>query len=200
VSSSVSLVVLLSKAREGDDTARDELFAKCRSYLALVARAQVESWLQAKVDASDLVQQTLLDAHRGLRDFRGRTDAEWFAWLRQILKRNATDFVRQYGVAEKRQAGREVSLQRDDSHHFGLEPSDSAESPSDFLIRHEQEVIVAETLTQLPADYQEVIILRNLQRLPFDEVAQRMGRSRPAVQMLWMRAIRKLAESCGHTQ
>ena len=196
MSSSVSLVVLLSKARDGDDTARDELFAKCRSYLALVARAQVESWLQAKVDASDLVQQTLLDAHRGLRDFRGRTDAEWFAWLRQILKRNATDFVRQYGVAEKRQAGREVSLQRDDSHHFGLEPPDSAESPSDFLMRHEQEVIVAETLTQLPADYQEVIILRNLQRLPFDEVAQRMGRSRPAVQMLWMRAIRKLAESC----
>lgn len=196
MSSSVSLVVLLNKARDGDDSARDELFGKCRSYLALVARAQVESWLQAKVDASDLVQQTLLDAHRGLRDFRGRTDAEWFAWLRQILKRNATDFVRQYGVAEKRQAGREVSLQRDDSRHAGLEPTDSAESPSDFLMRHEQEVIVAETLTQLPPDYQEVIILRNLQRLPFDEVAQRMGRSRPAVQMLWMRAIRKLAESC----
>jgi RNA polymerase sigma-70 factor (ECF subfamily) len=46
----------------------------------------------------------------------------------------------------------------------------------------------------LPEDYQEVIVLRNLERLPFDEIAQRLGRSRPAVQMLWMRAIRKLQE------
>ena len=49
-------------------------------------------------------------------------------------------------------------------------------------------------MTQLPDDYQEVIVLRNFQQLPFDEVADRMGRSRPAVQMLWMRAIRKLEE------
>ena len=47
----------------------------------------------------------------------------------------------------------------------------------------------------MPPDYQEVIMLRNLQRLPFNEVAQRMERSRPAVQMLWMRAIRRLQEA-----
>ena len=52
-------------------------------------------------------------------------------------------------------------------------------------------------LAELSPDYQEVILLRNLERLPFDEVAQRMGRSRPAVQMLWMRAIRKLREMMG---
>ena len=51
---------------------------------------------------------------------------------------------------------------------------------------------MADALAQLPDDHREVIVLRNLQRLPFDAVAQRMGRSRPAVQMLWMRAIRKL--------
>ena len=52
-------------------------------------------------------------------------------------------------------------------------------------------------MAQLPADYQEVIVLRNLQRLPFNEVAERMERSRPAVQMLWMRAIKKLQEAMG---
>ena len=50
-------------------------------------------------------------------------------------------------------------------------------------------------LEQLPPDYQEVVVLRNLQRLPFNEVAERMQRSRPATQMLWMRAIRKLQEA-----
>ena len=47
----------------------------------------------------------------------------------------------------------------------------------------------------MPPDYQEVIVLRNLERLPFNEVAERMERSRPAVQMLWMRAVRKLQEA-----
>jgi RNA polymerase sigma-70 factor (ECF subfamily) len=53
---------------------------------------------------------------------------------------------------------------------------------------------LADAIAGLPEDYQEVIVLRNLQRLPFDEVARRMGRSRPAAQMLWMRALRRLRE------
>ena len=62
---------LLERARSGDDAAREALFEKCRNYVAVVARLQVESWLQAKVDASDIVQQTLLEAHRGFEQFRG---------------------------------------------------------------------------------------------------------------------------------
>ena len=64
-------------------------------------------------------------------------------------------------------------------------------------MRLEREFQVADALTRLPEDYQEVIVLRNLERLPFEEVAQRMGRSRPATQMLWMRAVRKLQEELG---
>jgi RNA polymerase sigma-70 factor (ECF subfamily) len=60
------------------------------------------------------------------------------------------------------------------------------------MVRREQEIEVSEALATLPEAYQEVIVLRNLQRLPFDEVAERMGRSRPATQMLWMRALKKL--------
>ena len=61
-------------------------------------------------------------------------------------------------------------------------------------MRRESEIEVADAVAQLADDYQEVIMLRNLQRLSFDEVARRMGRSRPATQMLWMRALRKLQE------
>ncbi|MEX0717732.1 MAG: sigma-70 family RNA polymerase sigma factor [Planctomycetaceae bacterium] len=195
--SSSSIPDLLDRARAGDEAARERLFTACRSYVQLVARAQVESWLRAKVDASDLVQQTLMDAHRGFDGFRGGTEAEWLAWLRRIMQHNAVDFVRHYRCTDKRQAGREVPIGRtnpDDSFVRGIEPSDPGESPSEAFLRHERELEVAEAITHLSPDHQEVILLRNLQRLPFDEIAERMNRSRPAVQMLWMRALQKLEE------
>ena len=175
----------------------DLLFAQCRNFLGIVARAQTESCLRAKVDASDLVQQTLLEAYRDFHKFRGTTEAEWLAWLRQILAHNAANFIRHYRGTAKRQAHREVALKQpgDDTNAPGApDPADHAESPSQQLLRKERELQVAEALAQLTPDYREVILLRNLERLSFDEVAQRMDRTRPAAQMLWMRAMRKLQE------
>ena len=114
-------------------------------------------------------------------------------WLRRILTHNAADFVRRFHGAEKRRAGREVRLHASPEDSFAdsrLHPADAGPSPSVQLQEHERELQLADALTRLPADYREVIELRNLQRLPFDEVAARMERSRPAAQMLWMRAIR----------
>ncbi len=195
------LVDLLNRTRNGDDSAREQLFEKCRAYLGFVARAQVESWLQAKVDASDLVQQTMLEAHRGLAGFRGDTEGEWLAWLRQILTHNAADYVRRYRGTAKRQARREVPLYgptATGSREDNRDPSDPGESPSQLVMRREHEIQLADAVSKLADDYQEVIMLRNLQRLPFDEVARRMGRSRPAVQMLWLRALRKLEKTLKH--
>ncbi len=194
-SKSVNVGELLQRARAGDDSARDRLFEVCRNYVAITARAEMASWLQAKVDASDLVQQTMLEAHRGLVNFRGTTEGEWLAWLKRIVSHNAADFVRRYHGVEKRRAAREVSLgASDDSQRPGPQLSDGGPTPSQVIMQKELQLQVADAVSRLPEDYQEVVILRNLQQLPFDEVAERMGRSRPAVQMLWMRAIRKLQE------
>ena len=80
-----SVEELLPLARAGDRDAQNQLFEMCRAYVAFLARSHVESWIQAKVDASDLVQQTLLEAHGGLEKFDGTTEGEWLAWLKQIL-------------------------------------------------------------------------------------------------------------------
>src|SRR5437868_8800299 len=137
-SSSVNVGELLKKARGGDDSARDHLFLVCRNYVSLVARAEMASWLKAKVDASDLVQQTLLEAHRGLANFRGTTEAEWLGWLRQILAHNAADFVRKYHGVEKRCVSREVSLTpSDESDVRTFQPSDGGPSPSQLLMQKE---------------------------------------------------------------
>lgn len=199
-----SLVMeLVAQAKSGDEAAREELFQQCRDYVGIVARAQVESWMRAKVDASDLVQQTLLEAHRGIGGFRGETEAEWLAWLRKILAHNATDFMRRYRGTAKRAIRREVPIQqiaRSNSRHTGLEPAGRDETPSLAALRHERELAVAEAVARLPEDYREVIMLRNLQRLSFNEVAERMGRTRPAAQMLWLRALKRLESQLAETQ
>jgi RNA polymerase sigma-70 factor (ECF subfamily) len=183
---------LLAQARGGDRQALDRLFAACRNYVRVLAQSEVASWLQAKVDPSDLVQQTLLDAYRDFRQFRGGTTAEWLVWLRRILEHNARDQVRCYRGTDKRQAAREVPLAGPAG--FPLDPAAGGETPSQELVRKERELQVADALARLSDDHRTVLLLRNLQRLPFDEVARHMGRSRPAVQMLWLRAVRRLQE------
>jgi len=194
---------LIRQARQGDAASRDELFRLCRSYLGLLARAQVESWLAVKVDASDLVQQTLLEAHRDFERFQGGSQREWLAWLRRILARNAADFVRQYRGAAKRAVGREIRFAgtaESDPHGGVPEPAAATATPSQEFLQLDAELRVTAALATLAPDYQEVILLRNLQRLPFDEVARRMNRSRPAAQMLWLRALRKLREALGESE
>jgi RNA polymerase sigma-70 factor (ECF subfamily) len=190
---------LIAQARAGDAASRDRLFALCRSYLGFVARSQVETWLRVKVDASDVVQQTMLEAHRDFDRFHGASEKEWLAWLKQILSHNAADFVRQYRGTAKRREGREVRFRDpDDSRSPGVpEPAAADRTPSQQFLQLDNELRVTAAMATLAPDYQEVILLRNLQRLSFNEVAERMGRTRPAVQMLWMRAIKKLQEALG---
>jgi RNA polymerase sigma-70 factor (ECF subfamily) len=139
----------------------------------------------------------MLEACRDFGRFEGHTEREWLAWLRKILSHNAADFVRRYRGTSKRAAGREVPFggPADSLSPGAPEPAAQQATPSQEFLQLDTELRVTAALAELPSDYQEVIVLRNLQRLPFNEVADRMGRSRPAVQMLWMRAIRKLQEA-----
>lgn len=189
---------LLAGARDGDADQRDRLFQACRSYLQLIARTHVRTRLQAKADASDLVQLTLLEAHRDFDRFTGRSEAEWLAWLRKILSHNAADIIRRYTATDKRQAQREVPLAQpgDDSQFVGApEPAGREATPSQQILCRDRQLQIAAALDSLSGDHREVIVLRNFERLPFDEIAVRMERTRPAVQMLWARALKKLQDA-----
>src|SRR5262245_28011841 len=91
------------------DADADRPLERYRAYLGLLARAQLPGALRGQLDASDLVQQTLLQAHRKRGQFRGHSDAEFLAWLRAILARLLVDVARRDGP---RRAGRERSLER----------------------------------------------------------------------------------------
>ncbi|HEV3342814.1 MAG TPA: sigma-70 family RNA polymerase sigma factor [Pirellulales bacterium] len=194
----VTVEELLAAAREGDAVQRDRLFQACRSYLQVVARTRVPARLKPKVDASDLVQLTLLEAHRDFERFSGRSEGEWLAWLRKILSHNAADVVRRYAGTDKREAQREIPLPQanDDSRFAGhWEPAGREPTPSEQVVCRDRQLQVAAALESLTDDHREVILLRNFERLAFDEIAARMQRTRPAVQMLWARALKKLQQA-----
>jgi RNA polymerase sigma-70 factor (ECF subfamily) len=196
--SSTSLARLLEALRRRDAAAQGELLMRYHPWLNLLARLQIDSQFQGKFDASDIVQQTLLEACRDLPQFRGQSEAELLAWLRQILAHVMAHEVRRYVGTQQRDLAREVSLEHleqslaQSSRRLGDLLAASASSPSQQAVRHEQEVLLAEVLARLPDDHREVIILRNLEGLSHEEVAQRMGRSVGAVRMLWVRALARV--------
>src|SRR5687768_7795013 len=99
---------LIGDARGGSGEALGGLLEECRQYLMLVANRRLDPVLRAKVGPSDLVQETLHDAHRDFDKFHGLTWPELLAWLRRILLNNVTDVARRYQTADKRQISREV--------------------------------------------------------------------------------------------
>jgi RNA polymerase sigma-70 factor (ECF subfamily) len=156
---------------------------------------QVEGRYQAKFDASDVVQQTMLEAVRAWPDFRGRSHGERAAWLRQILARVLLHEIRHFAGTQRRDVGREVSLEQsldESSYRLGMALAAPGSSPSAQLDRHEQELRLADALAALPEDYRQVILLRNIEGLPHEEVARRMDRGVGAVRMLWVRALARL--------
>ena len=192
-----SLVLLLQALRQGSAAAQGEILLRYQSWLRLLARLQIESRFQGKFDASDIVQQTLLEACRALPQFRGGTEAELRAWLRQILAHVLAHEIRRYHGTQQRDVDREVSLDQalaQSSQRLGDMLAAPGSSPSQQAARNEQEVLLADVLARLPEDYREVIILRNLEGLSHDEVARRMGRNVGAVRMLWVRALARLRQ------
>jgi RNA polymerase sigma-70 factor (ECF subfamily) len=191
---------LLPLARAGDRTALGQLMEMYRHYLALLARLQIGRRLQGKVDASDLVQETFLEAHRDFAQFQGISEKELVSWLRQVLASNLANQVRRYFGTQRRDVRLERELAGELDHssrvldHALLAPHSS---PSQQAARREQAVLLADALERLPEDYREVIILRHLEGLTFPEVARRMGRSLDSVDKLWARALARLRRSLG---
>jgi RNA polymerase sigma-70 factor (ECF subfamily) len=164
----------------------------CRPYLLLVANEQVAPDLQAKVGGSDLVQQTFLEAQRDFGQFRGNSEADLLAWLRQILLNNALAMSRRFRGTDKRDVGREVSLSDTPQADVLNNLRDLGESPSARAMAHEQDHALRAALNRLPDDYRQVIEWYNYERVPFDEIGQRLGRSGEAARKLWSRALNQL--------
>lgn len=165
-----------------------------RSYLHLLARLQLSPQVQGKLDASDVVQQTLVQALEALEQFRGQSDAEMAAWLRQILARRLANAVRDLG-RDKRNVARERSLEAalaDSSARLEAWLAAEQSSPSQQVQRNEQALRLAEALTTLPEAQAEALVLHHLQGWTLEEVGRQLGRSETAAAGLIKRGLRTL--------
>jgi RNA polymerase sigma-70 factor (ECF subfamily) len=165
-----------------------------RTYLRVLARLHLDPRLQGKLEPSDVVQQTLLQAYQARDQFRGSTEGELAAWLRQILARHLGNLVRDFGRA-RRDVGRERSLEAalaESSARLEAWVAAEQSSPSQRAERQEQAVRVAEALAQLPEAQREALVLQHWQGWSLDDIGKHLGRSPAAVAGLIKRGIKQL--------
>jgi RNA polymerase sigma-70 factor (ECF subfamily) len=179
--------------RAGDDPLSG--LERFRSYLLLLARKQLAG-RAGRLDASDLVQQTLLEAWRELDRFRGETAGQQAVWLRQILARNLADADRAQ-LRECRDVRRERSLEAElagSSAQLASWLAGNDSSPSRRLDRDEQAVCLAQALEQLPEAQREALVLQHWHGLTLAQIGERLGKSPVAVAGLLKRGLRRLRE------
>lgn len=187
---------LLSLAKEQDREALGRLLELYRSYLQLLARLQIDRRLRGKLSASDVVQETFLQAKRGFPQFKGTTEAELVSWLRRILVSRLAKQVRHY-TSQKRDVNLEKQLEAElnrSSQALSNRLAAQGPSPSGLAAQREQAVLLANALAALPADYREVLVQRHLEEQSFPEIAWRMKRDLENVKSLWRRAVKRLRD------
>lgn len=186
---------LIHDVRRDSQVALGRLLENCQQYLLIVAQGELGDELQAKAGASDLVQESLLEAQQAFGRFQGTTREEFLAWTRKILLHNVANLRRKYRQAEKRQVGREVPLvdgASSESVEALLAAADT--SPSGRAIRQENVELVHRAMERLPEHYRLVLELRHGQQRTFEQIGQALGRSADAARMLWWRAFEQLGD------
>ena len=155
---------------------------------------QLDPRLRAKLDDSDVVQQTLLQAHRAIDQFRGSTPEEMAGWLRQILARNLSHAIRDFSRDKrdiKRELSLEASLSESSTRLEGWLAADQS-SPSQRAERNERMVLVADALEALPDGQRDAVVMHYWQSLSIAEIAEHTGKTPAAIGGLLHRGLRKL--------
>jgi RNA polymerase sigma-70 factor, ECF subfamily len=182
---------LLDRARAGGDEALSLLFERYRRRLAVLMACKLGPEWRGVIDLEDLVQETLLRAHRDLAHFTYRSPGSFLHWLSAIADHVVADAVRYQG-REMRRAEALVRF-RSPSNPDGPEPADSV-TPSRVFAQEERLQRLMRTLDELPEQYREVLLLAKLESLTIEEISQRLGKPRQAVSLLIFRAARRLRE------
>lgn len=180
---------LISQARAGRREAFEALFDEQRPALERALRRRMTPAVQRRLDVSDVVQESLVDAYRGLGSFEYRGIGSFRAWLRRVAE-NRLKMMLGHAARAKRDRARETLL------GSRLDPvAEQATSPSGAAQRGERRALVRAALATLSEDHREVVRCVRLEGCSIAETARRMGRSENAVKKLLARALLELGRA-----
>lgn len=171
---------------------------RLRPWLQMIADRELPDRLRGRVDASDIVQQTLLKAWQGESQFTGKTHEQRLAWLRSIVKNTIRDHQRRLIGSTKRGSGREqaaTDLLKTGDPGLSQYAIERGPTVSGELVAVEEWNQLEMSLARLSDEQRRVIEMRHFEELSFLEIATRMNKSDPAVRMLWVRALRNLQQA-----
>ena len=188
---------LLSQARAGHAEAVERLLSAHRELLRRMIGLRLDPALAARVDASDVVQEVLLEAHRRLSDYLRNPVLPFHLWLRHIAKDHMIDAHRRHRQAQRRSLDREqplvpAVLADHSSFELAGQILDQELTPATAAIRHELQRRLDAAVQELDEDDREVILMRHGEQLSNQEVAAALGLSEAAASMRYLRAVRRL--------
>jgi len=189
--------VLLDRVRDGDDAAINGLLARHREAIKRMIDRRMDRVVQHRVDASDIVQDVMLEANRRLGDYLANPTMPFQLWLRHMARDRLIDAHRRHRVAANRSVDREVSLSAgggdDRSAADGVAGiADRELTPAAAATWHELERRFAAAVEQLEDDDRQIVLLRHFEHLSTADAAAALGLSKPAAGMRYLRAMRRL--------
>lgn len=187
---------LLEQARQGDAAAVERLLTTHREPLRRMIGLRLDPALAARVDASDIVQDVLIEAHRRLQDYLRKPAMPFHLWLRHIARDHIIDAHRHERLAQRRSVDREQAMHAarpdESSLDWAAQFFDQELTPASAAIRHEMERKVQQAIQQLGDDDRDIILMRYVEQLPNQDVAAALGLSEAAASMRCLRAVRRL--------
>lgn len=184
-------IELLRGARNGDSLAVNRLLERHREILVRMVRSRMNRGMNRRVDASDIVQDALIVAHRRLTDYLSHSEIPFHLWLRQIVKDRLTDHYR-HQHALKRDIDREQVMGNGSSVQGLSQIMDGELTPAANLMQKEFEFEFHEALNHLGEEARELILMRNFEHLTNQQVAEMLDISEAAAGMRYLRALRQL--------
>ncbi|HTU25125.1 MAG TPA: sigma-70 family RNA polymerase sigma factor [Pirellulales bacterium] len=190
-------LALLAAARQGNADARGRLFARHRDGLRRLVALRLDPALARRVDASDIVQDVLVEADRRLAEFLAAGKMPFHVWLRCLARDRIVDAHRHHRLAGRRSLDREQALPAaawSDQSAVDLADlvRDRQATPAAAAIGHELEVRFQAALDRLDETDREIVLLRHFEQLSNGETAEILGLSGPAAGMRYLRAMRRL--------
>jgi RNA polymerase sigma-70 factor (ECF subfamily) len=188
---------MLDGAKRGEAGAVERLLTTHRDPLRRMIDMRLDPALAARVDASDIVQDVLLEAHRRLSDYLRDPAMPFHLWLRHIAKDHVIDAHRRHRLAQRRSLDREqpivpAALADHSSYELAGQILDQEPTPASAAIRHELQKRLDAAVARLDEDDRDIILMRHGEQLSNQDVAAALGLSEAAASMRYLRAVRRL--------